>query len=913
MSGLFTVLGILALASFFLSPILAIAAFGRARNLESRIAQLQERLTTLERGRNEEAAAPLEESPPLPQEAEPIVRDVSPEQVQGPETPAPPVAPQPGVSASASRPAPKKSIEETVASRWFVWLGGVTIALGGIFLVKYSIDHGLLSPAIRISLGFLLGLALAVGGEWVRRQPLQQAISAMNPDYVPPALTGAGILIAFGSVYAGYALYDLLPPLVVFALLTAIAVGALTLSLLQGPFIAALGILGAFAVPLLVQTGTPLAWTLFSYLLFVAASAFVVVRYKGWWWLGWATLLGSVLWEFAWFDRFWHSDDLLPMSLHMVALLAMAFAVRFETLHAGNNRLGHPFDFREMFPAELLAMGTALGVSVLAFSQVRMDGYGTGSLIVIGLIAATLVAAAFRMKNLESLLPMAAITAVLLLATWHQPEIIHLPERIIVQGREIGTLRAPIVPPEFSVFASMAILISIGFGVMGYFGIRRSRQPDFWAAISAGVPLITLIICYWRMQAFAVDLAWGAVAIGLAVLATVAASRIARHRDRYGMDAALGIFALAVIAAISLAAAMTLEKTWLSIALAVQLPTAAWIHNRLKIEYLRPVSAVIAVLVGIRLILLHHLPGSPLHAPLDAGWILYSYGIPAIAFGLAARWFRETGDDKLVMLLESGTIAIAVAMISMEIRYFVGDGTLGYRHYTLFEQSLHSLSWLASGYSLYYRHRRTRRTVALWGAGILIGLAALQVLGLQVLVSNPLFTGEDVGAWPILNKLSLAYVVPALFAIALHLEAKRQGHRIPSLWAGVTAFALLFAYLSLEVRHLFHGNELTIGRMTNAEGYAYSLVWLIYAGGLLAIGMVWRIAALRYASLGLILLVVAKVFLWDVSWLTGLYRVASFLGLGFSLVSIGFFYQRFVLQLGGKGNDPEPEIGVSSM
>ncbi|MBT3359024.1 MAG: DUF2339 domain-containing protein [Rhodospirillales bacterium] len=907
MFGLFTFLGIVALASLILSPLIAISASNRAHRLDARVSRLQKRLETIESGLKEEDISDAVQGLPQTLDLDPASQDQPSPQKADIESSAPPAAPQPSASLSADVPPTEKSIEETVASRWLVWLGGVVIALGGIFLVKYSIDHDLLSPAVRIFIGILLGISLAVGGEWVRRRPVQKAIASVSPDYVPPALTGAGILIAFGSVYAGYALYDLLPPLVVFGLLTAIAAAALALSLLQGPFIAALGILGAFTVPLLVDTGAASAWGLFGYLVIVAGSAYAVVRYMGWWWLGWMTLLGSVIWQLFWFHRLWQPADLLALSLHMIALLAMGLAIRFGSLCGHNDERDHPNSSAAMSPPASFVFGTALGVSVLAFVLVRMDGYATESLIVFSLIATALVVFAFKLKCLETLFPLAAATSVILLATWHQPELVRLPEIILVEGREMATLPGPILPPEFSVFASMATLIAFAFGTAGYLGIRRSMRPDLWAAISAIVPLASLIVCYWRMEASAVNMAWGAVAIGLAVLGTIAAQRIVGERDRQGIEAALGIYALAVFAAISLAASMTLEETWLSIALAIQLPATAWIHNQLKIAYLRPFSALIAVIVGIRLLLLHHLPGSPLYEPLDGIWILYSYGIPAIAFGLAAKWFRETGDDKLVMLLESGTIAIAVATVSMEIRHFVGDGTLGYARYTLFEQSLHSLSWLASGCGLYYRYRRTGRAVALWGATVLIGLAAVQVVGLQVLVSNPLLTGDDVGSWPILNNLSLAYVVPAAFAIAIHLEAKRQEHWRPALWAGAFSFALLFIYVSLEVRHLFHGNDLTIGPMTNAEGYTYSLVWLIYAGSLLAAGMVWRIPILRHTSLGLVFLVVAKLFLWDMSWLTGLYRVASFLGLGFSLVAIGFFYQRFVLRPGQTDVDPAAE------
>ena len=50
----------------------------------------------------------------------------------------------------------------------------------------------------------------------------------------------------------------------------------------------------------------------------------------------------------------------------------------------------------------------------------------------------------------------------------------------------------------------------------------------------------------------------------------------------------------------------------------------------------------------------------------------------------------------------------------------------------------------------------------------------------------------------------------------------------------------------------------------------------------------------RYAGLAVMVLVVLKVFLWDMSGLEGLYQIGSFLGLGLSLVGIGWLYQHFV-------------------
>ena len=148
----------------------------------------------------------------------------------------------------------KQSFEEVLASRWLVWLGAIVIGLGSIFFVKFAIDQGLLGPAVRDSLTFSLGIVLVAGGEWLRRRPLQRAIAAIRPNYVPLALTASGLFAAFASIYAAHVFHGLLPPLPAFAGLAVVAFVAVGLSLLQGKFVALLGLLGAAATPLLIAT-----------------------------------------------------------------------------------------------------------------------------------------------------------------------------------------------------------------------------------------------------------------------------------------------------------------------------------------------------------------------------------------------------------------------------------------------------------------------------------------------------------------------------------------------------------------------------------------------------------------------------------------------------------------------------------
>jgi uncharacterized membrane protein len=167
-----------------------------------------------------------------------------------------------GATAATPRPLPQPGpgFEERIGTRWVVWVGGLTLALGGFFMVRYSIDAGLLGPGVRVLLGGAFALALLAAGEWTRRKESISTIEALPIANIPAILTAAGTAVAFATVYAAYALYDFLAPATAFILLGMVALGTLAAALLHGPALAGLGIAAAFVTPVLVSSEKHDVW-----------------------------------------------------------------------------------------------------------------------------------------------------------------------------------------------------------------------------------------------------------------------------------------------------------------------------------------------------------------------------------------------------------------------------------------------------------------------------------------------------------------------------------------------------------------------------------------------------------------------------------------------------------------------------
>ena len=153
------------------------------------------------------------------------------------------------------------------------------------------------------------------------------------------------------------------------------------------------------------------------------------------------------------------------------------------------------------------------------------------------------------------------------------------------------------------------------------------------------------------------------------------------------------------------------------------------------------------------------------------------------------------------------------------------------------------------------------------------------------------FSAAPLGGGVFFNPILLGYGLPAILAIVLAMIARATRPMPYRALAATTAVVLALFYLTLEVRRLFHGPEMS-GPTSDAEQYAYSTVWLAFGIVLLAVGFVLRSQPARFLALGVIALTIAKVFLFDTANIVGIYRALSVTGLGVVLLAIGWLYQR---------------------
>ncbi len=564
---------------------------------------------------------------------------------------------------------------------------------------------------------------------------------------------------------------------------------------------------------------------------------------------------------------------------------------------------------------ETVAIALALSSAFHVVSELDLrrgrDGLSAGPLITAGGFLILLVIRPVIGGGLDTLTPW--------LVGW-----LVLGGLLVRQGVAPGVERRPV---------AAAAVVGLAFGLVHLAHAGASYVPPaavyFGLLVAAAVSLQVLALRLARAPARAGGYPWAepaAAGLPLAALAVLAIEA------RFGTELSPWFFLglTLTLALLAVLAATRAPSGGLYAAAAALAAVAHWSWTEQSFDLVRAPGATATATAGLlglgtAVVLFatwpfaarRRLDGEP------AAWIAAALAGPAWFPALRRLWLVRFGPEAIGLLpVLLGALALAACWrvtASWEsadprrrrwLAWF-GAVALGFAALAIplqLDREWITLGWALEGVAVVALWRRLDHP-GLKGFGLAL-LAAVTVR----LVANPAVVGYHAHTGlPIWNWLLYTYLVPAACLVGASsllsgLEVIRarpfeqtvygRGRPWGAILCGAAAIAVVFVWIDLTVFDLFaparHLALAASGRM--ARDLTLSLAWALYALVLLALG-IWRHGrGLRAVGLGLLAVAVVKLFLFDLSGLEDLYRVASLAGLAVSLVLVSLAYQRFVFR-----------------
>ncbi len=163
----------------------------------------------------------------------------------------------------------EKFIGENLLSK----LGIISIIIAVAIGAKYSIDNDLISPLTRIILGYGVGIGLL--GFGIKLKAKYETFSAV--------LVSGAIAIFYFLTYFAYDFYWLIPQLLAFVMMVVFTVFSVVAAInYNKQVIAHIGLVGAYAVPFLLSSGSGQVFVLFSYMAVINIGILVIAFKKYW-------------------------------------------------------------------------------------------------------------------------------------------------------------------------------------------------------------------------------------------------------------------------------------------------------------------------------------------------------------------------------------------------------------------------------------------------------------------------------------------------------------------------------------------------------------------------------------------------------------------------------------------------------
>src|SRR6266496_2471925 len=949
--GGFILLFLIVVVMVFVVPAVALAKASQALRA---IEELKQRLLMLEaRLHREDVPAERPKVVAEPKPPEPIIPPASmppPLPVTAVPPPIPetkPIMPVEEVKVETVAP-PVRTIdwEQFMGAKMFAWIGGFALFLGVAFFVKYSFEHNLIPPELRVAIGFLSGIALVAGGVALKRK--ENVVTAQT-------LCATGILILYAVTFACRSFYHfpffgLIPT---FALMSLITAAAFLLAVqLDALVVAILGIGGGFLTPVLLSTGQDNPLGLFGYIALLDIGLLAVARRKEWSSLPILGAVGTVLMQIVWVGNFFRAGK-LDNAISGAALgaggFAMFWAFYFFSFATIGTRPVLILSYLFLVDTALLGLAiakehfarliAAIGIAAFIFLALWTNDYLTahnlyitlGAYFVFALLHSSLPIAMQRLGKATPpwsahLFPAATLLLVLLpifkLATasflvW--PLVLCVDVIALLAAAMTGMIAAVAIvlvltlvalgawmlqiPPALTGLSTSLFLLagfSIFFVAAAAWVSRRLPQSDerrelgnFFgefatpANFAVQLPALaaTLPFLLLVMATLRLPLANPSPVFGLALLLAVLLLGLTK------------IFSLDLLACVALGSTILLEHAWhfahfqkedagipilWCLGFTAVFTIFPFIFHR-QFARKSTVWASAALAAPLHFYLVYDVVRTTHPHSGMLGLVPAAFAVPSL-LGLVAllRLTPKESPARDAQLALFGGAALFFITLIFPIQ---------------FDRQWITLGWALEGAALCWLFHRVPHP------GLrLVGTALLVVAFARLALNPAVLSYHARSATPIFNWYLYTYgtVAICLFVAARLLAPPRNlvlGRNMqPLLYTLGTLLA--FVLLNVEIADYFTkpgAYELTFHFSGNfARDMSYSIAWALFALLLLTVGIRKRNKAARYASLGLLGFVLLKLFFHDLSQLDQLYRIAAFVVVAIIAIFASFLYQRFL-------------------
>ena len=317
------------------------------RRLRELVAQINNRLDALEQRR--EIAAP--EPSPQP---EPAPMAPSQEAVPMPAAEVPP---------RKVKPARVKETEweQILGGSWLARIGVLALVIGAGFFLKFAFDNNWIGPTGRVILGIIGSLAmLGLGYYWRRRYPVLTQV-----------LSGGGIAILYLSIFASFAVYDLINIYAAVAFLLLVSAASAVLALYYDSMaLAIIGIIGAFFAPFILgafgERGTAAgrggqAIQLLAYISVIDLGVLLLSTFRNWRWFTLLALGSSLIAYGFWYAEFNRAVGVATAEIG-ITIIFLIFVGATSLFHFVWRRIPQAFDYALMVINAAAYFGISLGL-----------------------------------------------------------------------------------------------------------------------------------------------------------------------------------------------------------------------------------------------------------------------------------------------------------------------------------------------------------------------------------------------------------------------------------------------------------------------------------------------------------------------------------------------------------------------